>query len=474
LPEELHLSSVYFESQHFQKALTFRGYSMIARSHRIVPRLGAVTLLAPFFLTASCQPLQVGQEEQVAKNWCLAIRANQVIPVYPLTEDLLPGDTFLVQRSIANQQADYEAKGFLPLDDHRNRISVIDYKALYFDGFWQDQFGKVPHPRPDRRANAGPTTAAADSSVTLTDIPAPRATFPSYTFTVSRSQGLSLAIPVHAIPVAFNYLGADNATGTVTLLDSHTYAADSYDLEFQLRAWAAKDKIKNSLAQAAAMSPDKTVYLRCITRVYLIGGVAVSLTNSDSQGAKVTAGVNPPGVPNITPTADAGTNYTNLLQQLSNQSNGVSTNPSASKATGLLTSAAQIGGSVQFTQASSLGVSLNETFDRPLVVGYLGFDIAVNPDGELGPRVPTFDVLKTTGGLVPTNAVPGTFVELDANSTAIRAWLKADDSSHTRREALRAWLKQHKESSITVWLYGGKTEEYTEAMKDLSIPTGGA
>lgn len=34
--------------------------------------------------------------ENVAKDWCLTIRASQVMPVYPLREDVQPGDCFLV------------------------------------------------------------------------------------------------------------------------------------------------------------------------------------------------------------------------------------------------------------------------------------------------------------------------------------------------------------------------------------------
>jgi hypothetical protein len=39
------------------------------------------------------------QVRNVARDWCMTIRASQVIPVYPLTEDLQPGDIFLVTSS---------------------------------------------------------------------------------------------------------------------------------------------------------------------------------------------------------------------------------------------------------------------------------------------------------------------------------------------------------------------------------------
>src|ERR1043166_2039508 len=38
------------------------------------------------------------QLSEVAKGWCRTIRASQVIPVYPLTEDVQVGDLFIMQR----------------------------------------------------------------------------------------------------------------------------------------------------------------------------------------------------------------------------------------------------------------------------------------------------------------------------------------------------------------------------------------
>ena len=47
------------------------------------------------------------------------------------------------------------------------------------------------------------------------------------------------------------------------------------------------------------------------------------------------------------------------------------------------------GGSLRLTAASSRSVSIDESFDPPLTVGYLGFDCAINSDGSLGPPIPT-------------------------------------------------------------------------------------
>src|SRR4249919_5753 len=71
------------------------------------------------------------QLERVAKDWSLSIRASQVIPVYPLTEDLQPGDVFLVQTPIEEQVQVYLAKGFLPLENLVTRLSPAGYARFY-------------------------------------------------------------------------------------------------------------------------------------------------------------------------------------------------------------------------------------------------------------------------------------------------------------------------------------------------------
>ncbi|MDR4498741.1 MAG: hypothetical protein MRK02_12605 [Candidatus Scalindua sp.] len=75
------------------------------------------------------------QLERVAKDWCLTIRASQVIPVYPLTEDIQPGDVFLVQTPIEAQVKVYESKGFLPFDNHLVRLQPKGYFDFYAGGY---------------------------------------------------------------------------------------------------------------------------------------------------------------------------------------------------------------------------------------------------------------------------------------------------------------------------------------------------
>src|SRR4051812_27609092 len=75
------------------------------------------------------------QLSEVARDWCQTITASQVMPVYPLTEDLQPGDVFLVPMSVEEQRAHFDDKGFLPLDHHVARLTPDGYAQFYRDMF---------------------------------------------------------------------------------------------------------------------------------------------------------------------------------------------------------------------------------------------------------------------------------------------------------------------------------------------------
>ena len=73
------------------------------------------------------------QLQKVAKDWSATIRASQVLPVYPLTEDLYPGDVFLVTKPIEDQVALYQRNGYLPLDQHVGRLTNLNFNEYYWN-----------------------------------------------------------------------------------------------------------------------------------------------------------------------------------------------------------------------------------------------------------------------------------------------------------------------------------------------------
>jgi hypothetical protein len=348
------------------------------------------------------------QLENVAKEWCRTMRASQVLCVYPLSEDVQVGDIYMVNTSIANQVAQYNAKGFLPFDMLLTRLQPANYRAMYASAYGtQDQWSNIPH-QWQFPPNAVNNNWAA----------APHAAFPTYTFNVQQGQGLKLAVPVQAVPIGLSLMNSTQAQGSIEIGDASTYGIDQRSIDAQVNGWANCPATRALLARYGPDAGGNTThYLRVITRVYLTGKVNVSLQRDDSRGAGVDAGVAQAG--NVL----SGQTYSELLDKLNNTIGGKS------------------GGSVRITAVSGRSVSMTETFDRPLVIGYIAYDRAIGPNGSLGDPRPT---LQQVEGTVPPAPQPSASdmqsvrFGADANSRVIRQWVASDEN----RATLNRWLQQ--------------------------------
>jgi len=131
-------------------------------------------------------PSREDELARVAKDWCQTIRASQVIPVYPLTEDLRPGDVFLVTRTIDADQDVYAEKGYLPLDLNLARLDV--HGALKTSSSFQHPIGNA--------LDGGIWPSSKDAWQTMS-----RVAFPSYSVSVDRLRLLPRQIePIEHVP----------------------------------------------------------------------------------------------------------------------------------------------------------------------------------------------------------------------------------------------------------------------------------
>ena len=438
----------------------------------------ALLLVAATSLLAGCDTTRQSshQLERVAKDWCLAIRASQIIPVYPLTEDVQPGDVFLVQVPYETQIKVYKDKGFLPLENMVHRM----YPVGYFD-FYKGRYGiSGPDAFPPKMWQF-PDGGTVDYSG------APRAAFPTYGFSVSRSEGLSAAAPVQGIPVGLNLLNTASASGQVSIKKVFTYGMGVADMQRQANAWAASnqdflqqfaDEPTSTAAATATSKPARRgddakgrervrknqFLLRVVNRVYLTNEVAISLFANQAFAGSGDAGVKRP----VELLDISGKNATEAFAKV----NEIINKPEADKAaaaaaatkadkkpaTGAGNGAAGgggaaggaaasgppatrpatrpaddqapdkplVGASVKVTMASDRSVSLTETFDRPLVIGYLAFDLPILPGGELGPPVSTQAQLERRKPVKGRKDVTVQFDERDPNMMRIVAWLNQD------------------------------------------------
>lgn len=349
----------------------------------------------------------------------MTIRGSQVIPVYPLTEDIQPGDIFLVQVPIDRQQEIYDDNGFLPLDNHLARLDPGGYNDFYSHSFLSNRLSATnlayTLPRDWIRPHGLGLYYGTNGSNTHSWLAAPRAAFPSYGFSVNKGQGLNLAVPVQGVPVGLSLLASDAASGTIQIQDARTLGIDTLSLYDEVKAWAANN---TSFLRHVGVGSVKrrTNYLRVVTRVYATGRMVVTLKDASNQSAGLDVGAPKPvnllmpELPaGVTTTAEsAAANYTNAFGMLQAMVTAAS---AAKDAAGNLLP----GGSLRLAAASSRSVSLDETFDPPLILGYLGFDCTILPGGILGPPIPTHAVLDPTfnlEGLLAQNPVYGGMIEL--------------------------------------------------------------
>ncbi len=322
--------------------------------------------------------------QKVAKDWCEVIRASQIIPVYPLTEDLQPGDVFLVTLPVQDQAKQYEKRGFLPFDYHVARLHVCEiseknYHDFYRGDYFEGSYGETPHLRP-RRDSHNAATSTGSPAVQTFEVP--RAAFPSYTFDIKSNQGLQLALPVKGVPVGMDLLNATAAAGTINITDAYTYGVDAYTLAKTLyERVESNSDLQAQLANLVKAHSGVQLYLRIVYRVYLTGGVDISLRKKTDYGLLGEVGASFVGKNSPERRLDPNNlkNYVDALRNLQEDKK-------------LLW-----GGAIRISGGSSYSITLKENFDRPLVVGYLGVDMPVTPNGRLGTPVATSILLYKMG-----------------------------------------------------------------------------
>lgn len=332
---------------------------MIRKTARFVFVVFALSM----FVGCNTDKARRKQLERVAKDWCMTIRASQVMPVYPLTEDLRPGDIFLVQTRLEDQVKSWEKKGFLPLDQHFARIRPDNFTEFYKQTEINQNTFTPFH------MNTG-----TSADVLTNIINAPGAGFPAYNFSVKKGGALKLAIPISGVPAAMNAIGSGSAHGSVNISKAHSYGVDINSLFQQVLKWGQTNQAV--LASFAVSQSDaargQQSYLRVVSRVYMAQEIDVSLRSDKSGGASASGGASETA--NIVP---SGTNATeNLTNTIAALNSTTSTNMKP-------------GGAGTFAFAAGRGVSMKETFPHPLAIGYLGFDVPILADGSLGAPVPT-------------------------------------------------------------------------------------
>ncbi len=191
--------------------------------------------------------------------------------------------------------------------------------------------------------------------------------------------------------MGLSLMGGDAEQGTVTIADAHTYGVDTVSLRRDVLVWARDNR---TFLRNFAPEGDKQNYLRIVSRVYLTGRLNISLQSSRSLGAAVSGGA-PKPVDLVVPSPGSDPQEVTLK---SYEKNVEALNKMLEEGLKKIKLADVDrflpGATVKVVSASAGSISLLETFNRPVVIGYLGFDMAIGPGGVLGPPIPTHAVLE--------------------------------------------------------------------------------
>lgn len=401
----------------------------------LIPNVFVIAALA--WVCGGCASPET-EVQKAAKDWCMTIRGSQVIPVYPLTEDIQPGDIFLVQVPIDEQQALYKQNGFLALDNHLDRMNPTGYDRFYTYSFFVKGV-----------TNELPRDWIRPSGTNQSWQLAPHVAFPTYSFTVRKGVGMNLAVPVQGVPVGLSLMASDAASGTIEIKDAYTMGVDTISLYRQLESWA---KMNPDFLAWFGQNGKQTNYLRVVTRIYATGKMSVSLKDASSRSGGLDAGV-PKPVDLLTPALPANSTNTSeaVLQNYTNGWNALSQIIQAASAAKDAAGNILPGGSLRLIAASARSVSLDESFTPPIVFGYLGFDCVIATNGELGLPIPTY----ATIGKIPLNGTIRSYAD-QASAKLLRDWVhhpKAEDipAGKTERDVAKerenliaAWIKEQK------------------------------
>lgn len=362
--------------------------------------------------------------EAVARDWSYTIRASQVMPVYPPSEDVQPGDLFVVQMPLDQQEEVYDELGFLPLGNLLARIAPTGYANFYADSF---RIGADPEPLPEA---FGRSDGKGWSR-------APMAAFPSYAFSVGSDTRDAVAIPVSAVPVGMTLLDSGSADGSITISDVRTYGVDTASLFADVTRWALEPRNRELLkhygpggSKKSGLFATKTQYnhLRIVSRVYVTRRVIVSLRDTGARSGRIDTGLpDGPGLSGASSNqdADARKRYEQALAAVNSALDAA-----------LVREKLAPGGTVEVLASSSRSVAMDETLLKPLVIAYLGFDMKIFENGELGPPVPTQAILTGHADAPDLIFQPG-----DPTVMCINRWLSVSDRDErqSRSKKLVEW-----------------------------------
>ena len=164
-------------------------------------------------------------------------------------------------------------------------------------------------------------------------------------------------------------MNSGRASGTVTIADAYTFGLDNYRLAKIVQDWALKER---SLLRSYEPREGGYHFLRIISRVYVTGRVSVTVKNDETMGGEVAAGADCPINLIVGKDGSSRENYSKAIEAIN-----------------VLAEKQLPGVKVKIATATSRAVTFSEEFRKPLVIGYVGFDMPILKGGRVGAPIST-------------------------------------------------------------------------------------
>jgi len=177
--------------------------------------------------------------------------------------------------------------------------------------------------------------------------------------------------------------------------------------------------------------------------VYAAGAMNVEVVGAEGYGVGATAGVS-----KLVDALTAGD-----TEEAKKITSGINGALDQSKGVG------GTGGSLRFVTGSTTSVTLQQTFNRPLVLGYVGFDLPILDEGALGAPVDTN--LKIQKPRAQAMGEPIQF-GADEYSDAIFEWCKVKEN----RDNLDRWLSDNNYPALSDVRTGARYSDIRKKIVD--------
>ncbi len=342
-----------------------------------------IVMLIVLVFAASCAEIPRGY---AAREWSLALREMQIVPVFPPREDVQIGDVYLVtadeMQTLESVDTASGKSGFLPIGVQLDHVNLNTQLAAYYNA--RAAFPATVLDRTDLTSAPQPTNPAG----VWTGGDATRLRlvgFPEFLSATYSKGDLSALIPVEAVQVGLAAGFTKNKKVKVSIPVAESCGLPVATVLARYQAADGRKTHVDDLAKKmfAPLMSDSTKgqavgYIRLITEVYYARVIDVSVYDSKSRGGQLNVKLPvPEGLPAARSGAGAGAGGGAAGGDATPTSTEVSMTPQQAaeelnKQLAASLASSTPGVNLKFVSAAEGSVSLRRTYERPIAIGYRG------------------------------------------------------------------------------------------------------